>query len=177
MVSKVFEKLVHNKIVDHLEKCGLFSHFQYDFRSAQSTADPLKVASNRIARAFHRSGANRAVALDISKAFNRVWHTGILHKLKSYGISGQISGLIFSFLSNRWLWVVLDGKSSHMSIQLMLELLKAPFLVLYFSCYTLMTFLMMLFVILPSILMILLSTLSVIRDLICGKKNRIGFGT
>ena len=58
MVSKVFEKLVHNKIVDHLEKCGLFSDFQYDFRSAQSTADPLKVASNRIARAFHRSGAN-----------------------------------------------------------------------------------------------------------------------
>ena len=37
---------------------------------------------------------------------------GLLHKLKSYGISGQIFGLIFSFLSNRWLQVVLDGKSS-----------------------------------------------------------------
>ena len=46
-----------------------------------------------------------------SKAFDRVWHPG-LHKLKSYGISGQIFGLTFSFLSNRWLQVVLDGKSS-----------------------------------------------------------------
>ena len=35
-----------------------------------------------------RSEATRAVALDISKAFDRVWHAGLLHKLKSYGISG-----------------------------------------------------------------------------------------
>ena len=54
----------------------------------------------------------RAVALDISKGFNRVWHAGLLHKLKSYGISGQIFGLISSLLSNSWLRVVMDGKSS-----------------------------------------------------------------
>ena len=66
--------------------------------------------SDRIARAFNRSGATRAVALDLSKAFNRVWHASLFHK--SYGISGQIFGFISSFLSNRRLWVVLDGKSS-----------------------------------------------------------------
>ena len=111
VVSKVFEKLVNNKIVDHLEKCGLFSDFQYGFRSSRSTADLLTVVSDRIARAFNRSGATGTVALDISKTFDRVWHAG-LHKLKSYGISGQIFGLISSFLSNRRLRVVLDGKSS-----------------------------------------------------------------
>ena len=74
-------------------------------------ADLLAVVSDRIARAFNRSGAARAVALDISKAFDRVWHAGLLHRLKSYGISGQIIGLISSFLSNRWLRVVLDGKT------------------------------------------------------------------
>ena len=111
VVSKVFEKLVNNRIVDHLEKCGLFSDFQYGFRSCRSTADLLTVVSDRIAKAFNRSGATRAVALDIYKAFGRVWHAGLLHKLKSYGISGQIFGLISSFLSNRRL-VVLDGKSS-----------------------------------------------------------------
>ena len=68
VVSKVFEKLVSNRIVDHLEKCGLFSDFQYDFRSPRSTADLLTVVSDRIARAFNRSGATQAVALDISKA-------------------------------------------------------------------------------------------------------------
>ena len=75
-------------------------------------ADLLAVVSDRIARAFNRSGATGAVALDISKACDRVWHAGLLHKLKSYGISGQIIGLISSFLSNRWLRVVLDAKSS-----------------------------------------------------------------
>ena len=73
-VNKVYEKLVSNNIVDHLEKCGLFSDFQYGCRCSQSTADLLTVVSDRIARAFNRSGATRAVALDISKAFGRVWH-------------------------------------------------------------------------------------------------------
>ena len=112
VVSKVFEILVNNRIVDHLEKCGLFSDFQYGFRSSQSTADLLTVVSDRIARAFNRSGATLAVALDISKDFDRVWHAGLFHKLKSYEISGQIFGLTSSFLSNRWLEVVLEGKSS-----------------------------------------------------------------
>ena len=166
VVSKVFEKLVNNRIVDHLEKCGLFSDFQYGFRSSGSTANLLTVVSDRIARAFNRSGATRAVALDISKAFDRVWHAGLLHKLKSYGISGQIFGLISSFLSNRRLLFWMENL--HKNIQLMLVFLKGLFLVLHFSYYTLMTFLTMLSVILLSMLMILLSTLNVIRHLICG---------
>ena len=56
----------------------------------------------------------------------------------------------------------------HKNIQLMWEFLKAPFLVLHFSYYTLMIFLTMLSVIFLSMLMIQLSILSMIRDLICG---------
>ena len=147
VVSKVFEKLVNNRIVDHLEKCGLFSDFQYGFRFSRSTADLLTVVSDRIARAF-----------------NRVWHAGLLHKPKSYGISGQIFGLISSFLLFGLLWM----GNLYKNIQLMLVFLKGVFLVLHFSYYTLMTFLIMLSVILLSMLMILLSTLNVIRHLICG---------
>ena len=88
-----------------------FSWFLVWFRSSRSTADLLTVVSDRIARAFNRSGAARAVALDIPKGFDRVWHAGLLHKL-TVRISGQILGLISSFLINRWLGVVLDGKSS-----------------------------------------------------------------
>ena len=51
------------------------------------------------------------MTFDIFKAFDRVWHAN-LHKLISPGISGQIFGLISSFLSNRQLRVVLDGKFS-----------------------------------------------------------------
>ena len=56
--------------------------------------------------------ATRAVVLDTSKAFDKVWHAGLLHKLTSSGISGHLFGLTFSFLSNKRLRVVLDGKSS-----------------------------------------------------------------
>ena len=51
VVSKVFKKLVNNKIADHQEKCGLFSDFQYSLRSFRSTAD-LTVVSDRIVRTF-----------------------------------------------------------------------------------------------------------------------------
>ena len=86
IVSEVFEILVNNRIVNHLEKYGRFSDFQYGFRSSRSTADLLTVVSDRIARAFNRSGGTRTVPLDISKAFERVWHAGLLYQLNCYGI-------------------------------------------------------------------------------------------
>ena len=52
MVSKVFGKLVDNRIVDYLEKYGLFSDFQYGFRSSRSTADFLTVVSDSSPRTF-----------------------------------------------------------------------------------------------------------------------------
>ena len=55
VISKVFEKLVNNRIVYHLEKCDLFSDFQYGFRSSRSTADLVTVVSDRIARTFNQS--------------------------------------------------------------------------------------------------------------------------
>ena len=83
------------------------------------------------------------VALDVSKAFYRVWHADLLHKLKSHGISGQIFGLflLFSVIGCfKWFWM---GRF-HKSIQLILEFFKGPLLVLHFSYYILITFLMML---------------------------------
>ena len=68
VVSKVFQKLVNNRMVDHLEKRGLFSDFQYSFGTSQSNVDLLTVVSDRTARAF-------------KKAFDRVWHAGFLQKL------------------------------------------------------------------------------------------------
>ena len=83
-VSKVFKKLVNIKIVDHLERSTLFSDFQYGFRSSRTTANFLIAVCERITRAFSRSGATRAVAIDISKALDRVWHAGLFHKFRSY---------------------------------------------------------------------------------------------
>ena len=50
--------------------------------------------------------------LDISKAFDKVWHEGLVFKLEIYGISGPLLALIVSYLSNQQQRVVLDGKTS-----------------------------------------------------------------
>ena len=129
LVSKVFEKIVNNRIVDHLEKCGLFSDFQYGFRSSRSTADLLTVVSDRIVRAFNRSGATRAAALKISKAFDMlVFFTNL-----------SLMECQVRYLALFLLFLVIGGfelfwmGNLHKNIQLMLVFLKGLFLVLHFS--------------------------------------------
>ena len=84
---------------------------------------------------------------------------------------------LFPFLSVidifEWFWI----KSLHKNTQLMLEFLKGPFLFLHVSCCRLMTFLMMLSVTLPSMLMILLFILTVTRHLICGNNLNLIYET
>ena len=82
VVNEVSEKLVSNRLVNHLEICGLFLNFQYGFRSFdQLQIFILTVLSDRIARAFNRSQVTKAVAFDISKAFDRIWHAVIFTSL------------------------------------------------------------------------------------------------
>ena len=96
VVSKIFETLINKRIVDYLKKCGHFSYFQYGVRSSRLTADLLTVVYDRTASTFIRSGATRATALDLSKAFYRVWHAGLPHKLKFY-MEFQVGFFYFIF--------------------------------------------------------------------------------
>ena len=118
--------------------------------------------SDSIARAFKTSGTIRTVALDISTALGfgiLVFFTNL--SLMEFQVRFLALFLLFSVIDGfEWSWIQEHPR--------MLEFLKAPFLVLYFSYYQLVTFLTMLSVILLSVLMILLSILSVTRHLICG---------
>ena len=155
-------------IVDHhLGKCGLFSDFQYGFRSSQSTGDLLTVLSDRIAKIFNSFGATRAVALDIYPRLLKEFGMLVFFinlSLLEFQVR-YLAFFLFSVIGDFWwLWM----GNLHKNIQLMLEFLKATFLALNFSYYSSMTSLVMLFVIFLSMLMIIPSTLNVIRHLICG---------
>ena len=99
-------------MINHLDSTGLFSDLQYGFCALRSTADILTVLSERIYNSLDALGETRAIALDIPKAFDKVWHAGLLHKLKAYGVAGSILSILESFLKERSLKVVLDGQSS-----------------------------------------------------------------
>jgi len=112
VISKIFETVINLSLVKHIESLGLFSDAQYGFRSGRSTADLLTVITERVNCALDNSGQARAIALDISKAFDKVWHAGLIRKLEGYGVCGRVLRIISSFLSDRKLKVVLDGQSS-----------------------------------------------------------------
>ena len=84
VISKVFESLISSSLTNHLESLKLLSDHQYGFRSGRSTADVLTVFSERVFQSLNASGETRAIALDISKAFYKIWHAGLLHKLMHY---------------------------------------------------------------------------------------------
>ena len=91
-----------------------FFNFQYGFRSSRSTADLFTVVFDRIARAFNKSEAIQAVVLDISKAFDRVWHAGLLHKLMEFQVRYLALFLLFSVIdiSSGSAWEVFTKISS-----------------------------------------------------------------
>ena len=173
VVRKIVKKLGNYMPVDHLEECGLHSDFQRVFRS---TTDLLVVVSYWNARAFDIFGATWAVALDISRAVKRVCmrvylqNSSLMEFQVEYLTFVCLSQFVFTVLSlfvfHEWFWM----QSLPKNVQLILAFLKALFLVLRISYNTLMTFLMLSVILLYMLIMLLLSTLSVIRLLICGNK-------
>ena len=100
-------------IYEHFCTYQLLTPNQSGLRPGDSTVNQLLSITHQIYSAFEEFPLRetRAVFLDISKAFDNVWHDG-LFKLKNYGISGSLFTVIKDFLSNRQQRVVLNVKSS-----------------------------------------------------------------
>ncbi|KAL7629919.1 UNVERIFIED_CONTAM: hypothetical protein RMT77_019962 [Armadillidium vulgare] len=117
VLSKVFESILNRKIWKHLNSSNLISDRQYGFRKKRSTGDLLSLLSDSWSSALRHFGESFAVALDISKAFDRVWHKALISKLPSFGIYLSLCDLLSDFLSGRSIAAVVDGhRSSFKSI-------------------------------------------------------------
>ena len=112
--GKIFEKLIFDAIYEYLCKNQLLTPSQSGSRPGDSTVNQLFSITHKIYFSFEEFPFReaRAIFLDISKAFDKVWQDGLLFKLESYGISGCLFTLIKDFLGNRQQRVVLNGKSS-----------------------------------------------------------------
>ncbi len=112
--GKMFEKVIYSSIYEYLEKNGLLSAKQSGFRPGDSTINQLLAITHEIFTAFDCNPPLdvRSVYLDISKAFDRVWHDGLIFKIQRCGISGKLLQLLASFLSERQQRTVINGKCS-----------------------------------------------------------------
>ncbi|XP_072051972.1 uncharacterized protein [Amphiura filiformis] len=112
IMSKVMEKLVSKKMWKHLDEHHLISPRQFGFRAGHSTSDALTYVSQCLANSLNNREEARVVCLDISRAFDRVWHTGLLEKLSALGFSGTLHAWLTDYLKDRSLKVVLNGRES-----------------------------------------------------------------
>ena len=112
--GKILEKLIFDSLYSHLVSSELLNPNQSGFRPGDSTINQLISITHTIFAAFDCNPPLdvRSVYLDISKAFDRVWHDGLIYKLKRCGVSGQLLSLIKDFLKNRKQRTVLNGQSS-----------------------------------------------------------------
>ena len=112
--GKMLEKLMFDALYNHLISNNLLNPNQSGFRPGDSTINQLLSIVHTIYAAFDCNPPCevRSVYLDMSKAFDRVWHDGLIFKLRRYGISGELLILIKSFLRNRKQRTVLNGKTS-----------------------------------------------------------------
>ena len=96
-VSKVFESLLNSHFHKNLESHSLLSDHQYGFHKARSTDDILSYITNVWASSLRDFGESFVVGFDVSKAFERVWHRGLISKLPSFGFPPSLCSLISSF--------------------------------------------------------------------------------
>jgi hypothetical protein len=108
----MLEKIVHDSLYPHLFDNKLISDKQSGYRRNDSTIRQLLSITHEIYKAFDSGHEVRAVFLDISRAFDRVWHEGLKFKLKQNGVERNALNIIKSFLADRVQRVVLDGQTS-----------------------------------------------------------------
>ena len=112
--AKVFEKLIFNNLYDYLRSNSLITSKQSGFIQGDSTINQLLSIIEMIQKSFDCGVPKevRAIFLDISKAFDKVWHPGLIHKLKQNGISENLLLILENFLSDRYQRVTINGKTS-----------------------------------------------------------------
>lgn len=110
--SKLFEKLILTRVLDHVNNNNIFLQEQFGFRKGHSTSHQLYRVVSIINR--NKSVAKSTVMglLDVEKAFDNVWHNGLIFKLYRYNFPNYLIKIIQHYLKDRQFRVAIDGEIS-----------------------------------------------------------------
>ena len=100
---KIFESVIYNTLFNHFQSKKLFTSSQSGFLPDDSCIAHLLSIIHEIQTAFDNNPTVdvRCVFLEISKAFDKVWHSGLLFKLQAFGVEGELFALLKNYLDNR----------------------------------------------------------------------------
>ena len=99
--GKILESLIYNRLYEYFIENELISSNQSGFKPGGSCINQLSSITHDIYHSFGNGFEVRGVFLDISKAFDKVWHKGLICKLKQNGIAGNLLNTLANFLKDR----------------------------------------------------------------------------
>jgi hypothetical protein len=114
--SKIFERLIFTRLLNHLDTNGILAKEQYGFRINSSTENAAYDLFNEIAKAMNEKRSLGGLFCDLEKAFDCVNHEILLDKLKFYGVIGKLLSLIQSFLQGRYQSVFIHNNPTPLGI-------------------------------------------------------------
>ena len=112
-ICKIMERMINKRLQQYLEQNSIIKPYQSGFRTAHSTLDPLVSLQSDISLALIDKQYCIAIFLDITKAFDNVWHRGILDILHDMNMSGNLPRFIQDFLSGRTYQVKIENHFSN----------------------------------------------------------------
>ena len=115
VVSKIFEKLIRSRIVDHMNSKNLFSDKQFVFIGGRSTSLQLLTVLDKWIKILDNGGTIHAIYMDFMKVFDKVPHRRLTAKLRAYGISERMCKWVENFLYDRKQRVQVKGEFSEWS--------------------------------------------------------------
>ena len=113
-LSKVFEKVIHERLMNYLEKFSLLSENQYGFRKKKNCIQAATSLYKKIEENWQSKAKTNCIFVDFRKAFDSVDHKILLEKLYHYGIRGIPHKLLENYLANRFQYVKIENECSKM---------------------------------------------------------------
>ena len=111
-MSKILEKIILNRLKRHENENKQLMHEQLGFREHRSTVHQLARLTNHISTEFNRNKSTVLILLDIEKAFDTVWHDGLIHKLNEHNVPMYIIKILQNYLTDRTFTVSVNNVHS-----------------------------------------------------------------
>ena len=111
-LSKCFESIMHDRLLKHCLENNVITEKQAAYLQGDSTVSQLLYIVHKIRKNWSENKLTHGLFLDVSSAFDKVWHNGLLAKLGQIGVDGNFYNTVRSYLSRRQQIVVVDGVKS-----------------------------------------------------------------